>query len=73
MPQAATTQHSPKPAKIYAYAVSAVDSTGNESVPSPAAIWMFRGKSNCGGSDLSYGGTTAKLLRQGGRTGQRAV
>ena len=55
-----------KPAKVYAYAVSAVDSTGNESVPSPAAIWMFRGKSNCGGSDLSYGGTTAKYSDMAG-------
>ncbi len=55
-----------KPAKIYAYAVSAVDSAGNESAPSPAAIWMFRGKSNCGGSDLSYGGATANFSDKAG-------
>jgi hypothetical protein len=55
-----------KPAKIYAYAVSAVDSAGKESAPSPAAIWMFRGKSNCGGSDLSYGGVTANFSDKAG-------
>jgi hypothetical protein len=55
-----------KPAKVYAYVVSAVDSAGNESAQSPAAIWMFRGKSNCGGSDLSYGGATANFSDKAG-------
>jgi hypothetical protein len=55
-----------KPAAIYAYAVSAVDTAGNESAPSPAAIWMFQGKSNCGGSNLSYGGATANFSDKAG-------
>ncbi len=55
-----------KPAKIYAYAVSAVDAWGNESDRKPAAIWMFRGKSNCGGSDLSYGEVTANFSDKAG-------